>query len=121
MPPLRGHHEIKVQTGHYSAFAIATVELEPVQGPAELRLRAAEGARDPEVWRPAVEFGLRYALDRAARARRFITTVTLRWTYVDTTQTLVALAVSRAALAALGVTEEPLPTLEERRVVFPIW
>ena len=119
MPPLRGHHEIKVQTGHYALFAVATVELERAQGPAELRLRAPEGSWSPERWRPAVQFGLDYAAGRAGVSERFLTTVTLKAMAVDSTPAVVALAVARAALAALGVTDEPLPRLVEQSVVFP--
>ena len=119
MPPLRGHHAIKVQTGHYALFAVATVELELVEGPSELRLCAPEGAWSPEPWRPGAQFGLAYAFERAGEHRRFITTVTLKAMAVDSTPAVVALAVARAALAALGVTEEPLPTLVEQSVVFP--
>ena len=119
MPPLRGHHEIKVQTGHYALFAVATVELEFVSGPSELRLRAPEGFWSPEPWRPGVQFGLAYAADRAREHRHTLTTVTLKATAADSTPAVVALAVARAALAALGVTEEPLPTLVEQSVVFP--
>lgn len=120
MSTVRGHHEIKLQTGGYSAFAVATVELAYVQGPSELHLLTADGYADAAAWRPAVAFGLAYAVERTQTYRPTRATVTLRATHVDSTQAVVALAVARAALSALGHPGESPPDLDGSAVVFPL-
>lgn len=120
MTTLRGHHEIKRQTAGYAAFAVATVEMEAIAGPSELHLHAAEGYSNVEAWSSAVAFGLDYAVERAKDFRRFRVTVTLKTTVVDSTSAIVALAVARAALAALDREGEAPPHLEDRSVVFPL-
>lgn len=116
---MHGAAKIKRQTGGFGAYASVSVEMTEVERTEAVSVGLAS---DAELWRPGVEFGVSYALEKLRDPRRFQVQATLQWLMTDTTQALMAAAAAQAVFAALGRSDLTPPDIDAatRRVCFPM-